>query len=190
MILEWSRWRRKGRAARGPCIIQSPRFTSLFWISGSLWELRESVGIYRFSPDVPAPNSSPLYPLSYSLTMHCTVYSKLYSRTPDLWHLFSKRRDALHMHHQGAPLVRTLAQAKRELTCSELVSRVGELSSLPCCRFFTLLCFQQCFFTKSEFRVLSDSLPFSIELMRGFLVPGTPVHQLFPPRVRHDPLTV
>ena len=25
--------------------------------------------------------------------------------------------------------------------------------------------------------------------MRGSLVPGTPVHQLFPPRVRQDPLT-
>ena len=32
------------------------------------------VGICRFSPDVPAPNSSLLYPSYYSLTFLCTVY--------------------------------------------------------------------------------------------------------------------
>ena len=42
----------------GPCIIREsdPRLEPL--------DVRGSVGISRIYPDVPAPNSSPLYPLS------------------------------------------------------------------------------------------------------------------------------
>ena len=82
-----------------------------------------------------------------------------------------------------------LKQKEKRLDCSELEGGLGISSSLPCSGFFTLLCFQQRFFTNFWFRVLSDSLPFTIDLMRGSLVPGTPVHQLFPPRARADPLT-
>ena len=35
---------------------------SLDLTKGSFWDLRGSVGIYRFDPELPAPNSSPLYP--------------------------------------------------------------------------------------------------------------------------------